>query len=267
MKRSPNAALESQTTAGHEHREASAPCATSVEEGYERWAPTYDHDPNPLLAREQRHLLPLLTDLHSKRILDLACGTGRWLETLMRQGAESGVGVDCSIAMLRVGVRKSGIAGRLARATCGNLPFRAAVFDLAVCSFAFGHLRDLGPTVRELARVTKPQADVFVSDLHPEAYARGWRVGFRDGQNALEIETMPREAEEIPQAFSANGFENLAYLALCLGEPEKPIFARAGKADFFAEACQSPAVLVCHFKRLPDRLTPSTLERSAEALQ
>jgi ubiquinone/menaquinone biosynthesis C-methylase UbiE len=185
----------------------------------------------------------LLTDLHSKRILDLACGTGRWLETLMRQGAESGVGVDCSIAMLRVGVRKSCLAGRLARATCENLPFRAAVFDLAICSFALGHLRDLGPTVRELARVTKPQADVFVSDLHPEAYARGWRVGFRDGRNALEIETMPREGEE------------------------KPIFARAGKAHFFAEACQSAAVLVCHFKRLSDRLTPSTVERLAEALQ
>jgi hypothetical protein len=77
---------------------------------------------------------------------------------------------------------------------------------------------------------------------------------------------MPREAEVIPQAFSANGFENLAYLALWLGEPEKPIFARAGKADFFKEACQSPAVLVCHFKRLSDRLTPSTPERLAEAL-
>lgn len=259
--------LESQTIAGHEHRDPSAPCAISVEEGYERWAPTYDHAPNPILAREQRHLLPLLTDLHSKRILDLACGTGRWLETLVRLGGGSGVGVDSSIAMLRVGVKKSRIAGRLARATCEYLPFRAAVFDLAICSFALGHLRDLGSTVRELARVTKPRADVFVSDLHPEAYARGWRVGFRDQRNALEIEMLPREAEEIDQAFCSNGFENLAYLALCLGEPEKPIFARAGRQHLFAQACQSPAVLVCHFKRMSDASNPPALKRSAEALQ
>jgi ubiquinone/menaquinone biosynthesis C-methylase UbiE len=264
VKRSSNVALASQIIAGHE---AGAPCAISVEEGYERWAPTYDHDPNPLLAREQRHLLPLLTDLYSKRILDLACGTGRWLETLMRHGGESGVGVDSSIAMLRVGVKKSCIAGRLARATCESLPFRAAAFDLAICSFALGHVKNLGSTIRELARVTKPRADVFVSDLHPAAYARGWRVGFRDNRNALEIEMLPRQATEIAEAFSSNGFENLAYMALCLGEPEKPIFARAGKQHLFAEACKSPAILVCRFKRLPDCVTPSDAERSAEALQ
>ena len=258
---------ESQTAAGHEYRTSSGARAVSVAEGYERWAPTYDHAPNPLLAREQRHLLPLLTDLHNKRVLDLACGTGRWLETLMLQGGESGVGVDCSTPMLRVAAIKSRITGRLARATCEKLPFRAAVFDLAICSFALGHVEDLGSTTRELARVTKPRADVFVSDLHSEAYARGWRVGFRDERNALEIEMLPREAEEIAQAFCSSGFESGAYLALCLGEPERPIFARAGKAHLFAQACQFPAVLVCHFKRLSDRSTQASLESSAEVLR
>lgn len=256
-------ALDSQTIAGPEHRDTSASREISVAEGYERWAPTYDHVPNPLLAREQRHLLPLFTDMHSKTILDLACGTGRWLETLMRQDGAWGVGVDCSIEMLRVGVKKSRIAGRLARATCESLPFRAAVFDFAICSFALGHLRDLSSTVRELARVTKPRADVFVSDLHPEAYARGWRVGFRDQRNAMEIETLPRDAEEIAHAFSSNGFEKSASIALCLGRPEMPIFARAGKEHLFAQACQSPAVLVCHFQRQADRSAPS-LKRLAE---
>lgn len=264
MKRSPNAALASNTIAGH--REASASCEISVEEGYERWAPTYDYTPNPLLALEQRHLLPLLTNLRGKRILDLACGTGRWLERLMRQGGKSGAGVDCSIAMLRVGVKKSCIEGRLARASCENLPFPAAVFDLAIYSFALGHLPDLRSTVRELARVTKPRADVFVSDLHPAAYARGWRVGFRDQRKALEIEMQPREAEEIAEMFSSNGFENLAYLALSVGEPERPIFSRAGKEHLFAQACEFPAIFVCHFRR-SDCSTPSTLERFAEALR
>jgi ubiquinone/menaquinone biosynthesis C-methylase UbiE len=246
-----------------------AQVSVSVAEGYERWAPTYDDAPNPLLAREQRQLLPLLTDLHSKHILDLACGTGRWLETLMRQGREFGVGIDCSIAMLRVAAKKSCITGRLARGTCDHLPFRAGVFDLAICSFALGHVEDLRSTVFELARVTKPQADIFVSDLHPEAYARGWRVGFRDRHEAFEIETLPREAEEIARVFCANGFESLANMALYLGEPEKPIFARAGKEQLFAEACQSPAILVCHFKRGSGHFTQSSALRSLsrEALQ
>jgi ubiquinone/menaquinone biosynthesis C-methylase UbiE len=250
VKPSPNVEPKLPTARGHEAATTGRPCPVPVAEGYERWASIYDHAPNPLLAREERHLLPLFVDLRNKRILDLACGTGRWLERLMAQGAESGVGIDCSAAMLRVAGKKDAIKGRLARAACESLPFCTAVFDLAICSFALGHITDLESMVRELARVTKPGADVFVSDLHPEAYARGWRVGFRDDSTAVQIEMLPRVAEEIVQAFHSNGFECLAHVSLCLGDPEKPIFVRAGKVHSFAEACRLPAVLVCHFRRL-----------------
>jgi ubiquinone/menaquinone biosynthesis C-methylase UbiE len=223
--------------------------AVSAAEGYARWAPLYDQDPNPLLAREERHLLPLLADLRHKRILDLACGTGRWLEKLMVADGAWAVGLDRSEPMLRVAARKGPIAGRLTRASCESLPFRAGVFDLTICSFALGHIEDLGSMARELARVTKPAADIFVSDLHPDAYEYGWRVGFRDQNAAVQIETVPRSAKETVQALDAHGFECVTQSPLWLGEPEKPLFARAGKSDRFASACQSPAVLVFHFKR------------------
>jgi ubiquinone/menaquinone biosynthesis C-methylase UbiE len=221
-----------------------------VAQAYDLWAPIYDQTPNPLLAREERYLLPLLLDSQYKWVLDMACGTGRWLKKLIPRPAGQGVGIDSSLAMLRVAGKKGEITRKLARAACEILPFRNAVFDLAICSFALGHVRDLASTVGELARVTKPGADVFVSDLHPEAYARGWRTGFRDGSTAIQIETLPRTAEETVQAFCSSAFECRSRAALELGDPEKPIFSRAGKADAFAEACQFPAVLVCHFRKL-----------------
>jgi ubiquinone/menaquinone biosynthesis C-methylase UbiE len=227
--------------------------SVSVVEGYDRWAPSYDHACNPLLNLEERKLAALLPNLSGKRVLDLACGTGRWLERISTQGSDPGVGIDLSAAMLRVAGRKPAIAGRLARADCLTLPFRSSVFDLVLCSFALGHLRDLGALVCELARVTKPGGAVFVSDLHSEAYAQGWRVGFRDCCGAVEIEMLPRAAEEIVQAFHSGGFECLTHVPLCLGEPERPMFAHAGKSHLFAQACQVPAVVFCHFT-----LSPST---------
>jgi ubiquinone/menaquinone biosynthesis C-methylase UbiE len=220
----------------------------SLHEGYERWAPTYDCAPNPLLNLEERKLTALFPDLRGRRVLDLACGTGRWLDKLSAQGARLEVGVDSSAAMLRVARKKTAISERLARADCMRLPFGAAVFDLVVCSFALGHIRDLGVMVRELARVTKRGADVFVSDLHAEAYARGWRTGFRDSRGATQIEILPRTAEEVIRAFFSAGFECLTHVPLCLGEPEKPLFAQAGKSHLFRRACQVPAILVCHFR-------------------
>jgi ubiquinone/menaquinone biosynthesis C-methylase UbiE len=232
------------------------PAYVSVEEGYERWAPTYDHAPNPLLHLEERKLAALLPDLSGKRVLDLACGTGRWLEKLAARGDGLKIGIDFSAGMLRVAGRKEAIRGRLARADCQKLPFRASVFDLVVCSFALSHIQNLSAMVRELARVTRVGADVFVSDLHPEAYARGWRTGFRDSGGAVQIEISPRTAEEVVRAFYSGGFECLTHVPLCLGEPEKPIFARAGKSHLFLPARQVPAVLVCHFRLATAKTKP-----------
>jgi ubiquinone/menaquinone biosynthesis C-methylase UbiE len=224
------------------------PSPVSVAEGYERWAPTYDHTPNPLLAREERYLVPLLPDLHDKQVLDMACGTGRWLERLLAQGAHSGIGIDFSRAMLGIARKKVTLTGRLARVDCLQLPFRNSVFDLAICSFAVSHIQDLQRMARELARVMKANSDVFVSDLHPEAYTRGWRTGFRDGPSTCQIRTMPHTAEEIVSVFYSAGFECLTHLPLCLGEPERSMFARAGKGHWFAKRIHLPAVLVCHFR-------------------
>jgi len=124
----------------------------SVQEGYERWAQTYDNTPNPLLALEERHLIPFLPDLKGRRVLDLACGTGRWLARLLARGASAGVGVDVSASMLRVAATKSAITGRLVLADCLQLPLRPSVFDFVLCSFALNHIQKLGVMARELAR-------------------------------------------------------------------------------------------------------------------
>ena len=222
------------------------PIVVGPTEGYKRWAATYDQFPNPLLAREERYLMPLLPDLTGKNVLDVACGTGRWLQQLLERGARSGVGIDSSTAMLRVASRKAGIRSQLAGADCLRLPFRAAVFDFAVCSFALSHIRDLKRMARELGRVMKPNGTVFVSDLHPEAYARGWRTGFRDGSGACQIETLPPSAEKVVRAFHSGGFECLTHVALCLGEAERHILVEAGRRDTF-ELFRVPAVLSCQF--------------------
>lgn len=163
----------------------------SVAEGYERWAPTYDHDANPLLALEERQLKLMIPTLEGKRVLDLACGTGRWLAWLMKGGARTGVGVDFSPAMLRAATGKSAVRRRLVQADCRVVPFANSTFDLVVCSFAVGHIVGLQRVAHEVGRVATTRADVFVSDLHPLAYAQGWRTGFRDHQGSAEIKAFP----------------------------------------------------------------------------
>lgn len=227
----------------------SSPLSVSADEGYQRWAPTYDLSFNPLLSLEERYVTPLLPRMIGKAVLDVACGTGRWLEKLVAFGGELGAGIDLSAAMLRIATTKIPIAGRLVRANCVQLPFGAARFDLAICSFALSHVRDLRAVSRELAMTLKPDADLFVSDLHPEADAQGWRTGFRDGTSAVRIKTIPHSVAEILESFRAAGFDCCDLLAVHLGEPEEPIFIHAHKEHLFQSAREVPAVLICRFRR------------------
>jgi ubiquinone/menaquinone biosynthesis C-methylase UbiE len=224
------------------------PCV-SVEQGYQRWAATYDETPNPILALEQRCLLPLLPRIAGKRVLDLACGTGRWLEKLSSLAPALGIGIDSSAAMLAVAREKPTIARRLTRADCLQLPFRTAVFDLAVCSFALEHMENLGELATEWSRVLQQSSDLYISELHPSAYAAGWRTGFRDLRGAMEIEAISRSTNEIVTAFSGTGFELSQMLECFVGEPERQLFASAGKERFFDSARLVPAVLILHFRR------------------
>jgi ubiquinone/menaquinone biosynthesis C-methylase UbiE len=220
----------------------------STTEGYDLWAATYDRDPNPLLALEEGALRPWLPDLRGKQVLDVACGTGRWLERLLGAGAGSGAGTDLSSAMLQAGSSKTRLHGRLAKADCLALPFLSGVADLLVCSFALGHIDDLVSVAREFARVTKPGADVFVADLHPEGYARGWRTGFRYRSESFEISTTVHSIREVRKAFASSGFELVRLIEPRLDEPEWPIFEKTGRANLFERVRNIPAVLICHFR-------------------
>ena len=230
-------------------RPASVPSRVSVDEGYARWAATYDQTPNPLLALEERYLLPLLPNIAGKRVLDLACGTGRWLEKLSTAGPVLGVGIDLSPAMLDVAREKSAIRARLARADCLNLPFKDSVFDLAICSFALEHMGDLNRFAIETCRVLQEAADLLITELHPTAYAAGWRTGFRDQEGAVQIESTSHSEAELVALFNGAGFSLVQALECFVGEPERSIFALAGKERFFDAARMVPAITVLHFRR------------------
>lgn len=217
-------------------------------EGYDRWAGTYDSGLNPLLALEERCLLPLLPPIKTLRILDLACGTGRWFDFLAARGASRLVGVDSSMGMLSVAAGKRSCNSTLVRADISALPFSANYFDFAICSFAIGHIPNVALLARECRRVLKPKASLWISDVHPDAHKAGWRTGFRDPSGRVEIETVFHSAEELFRAFHDAGFRSSDFVQFAFGSEEKTIFLRNRRSRLFEDACRVPAILICQFR-------------------
>jgi ubiquinone/menaquinone biosynthesis C-methylase UbiE len=221
----------------------------SVHDGYERWAQSYDHSPNPILALEERYLSSLLPDLAGKHALDLACGTGRWLTRLWARGARAVVGLDLSIAMLLVAREKFSVRNRLVRADLLQLPFRESTFDFVLSSFALNHIHSLEAMAHELAQTMRSNGHLVISEMHPEAYARGWRPGFRDTKSAVQIETTDHSTEDVISSFRSNRLLCQKIDACFFGEPERPIFLGSGKAEIFTGACRVPAIQVYQFMK------------------
>jgi len=226
-----------------------APRLVPPAKGSTLWAPTYDQAPNPLLALEERELEPRLPTLAGKFVLDVACGTGRWLGKLMQKGAQAGVGLDLSLEMLARARSKPRLSGKLIQGDACALPVPSGLADVVVSSFTVGYLEDVGAFAAELFRVPRPGARVFVSDFHPSAYCRGWRRTFRSGGEVIEVSSHVRPVGRICETFIAQGCALERCLEPSLGEPERCFFEQARSAHRFEWAREGPAIFVAEFRR------------------
>jgi malonyl-CoA O-methyltransferase len=142
-------------------------------EAYSLWAESYPPEAhNSFMAIEQAAVLEVLPALAGRRVLDVACGSGRYAQLALQRGAHQVVGTDSSRAML---ARGAGFA-RL-RADLTALPLRSASFDLVICGLALGHLppQRMPQAIAEMARVVDRGGTVVFSDFHPYLYLTGHR--------------------------------------------------------------------------------------------
>lgn len=93
---------------------------------FSRWAQVYDARTNPLLSLEERRAAPLLPPLHGGHVLDVGCGTGRWLTHLETLHPASLMGIDCSRVMLKHAREKVSSTTKLEHGHSSALPGKEA---------------------------------------------------------------------------------------------------------------------------------------------
>jgi malonyl-CoA O-methyltransferase len=213
----------------------------SAREGYALWASTWELTPSPIVALEQRALLPWVARLHPRRAIDVGCGTGRWTARL------SAIGLDASPSMLAMAVVKPGLRGRLAVANATALPIASSAADLVLCALTLGHVGDPFAAMCEFARILAPGGTLLLTDFHPAAAAHGWRRTFRREGRVYEIENHAYTLHQLRDA--AANLELAEFAEATIGEPERALFDVAARPELFAAACQTPAVQLSRWIR------------------
>ena len=219
-------------------------------EAHRIWAPTYDEQPNPLLALETRVLLPYIrtffastrfraATVRQRFFLDIACGTGRWMLEAHKLGAVV-LGVDACSEMLVRARQKPALSNRVVPADAASLPLASAIGDVTLCAFAASYFSDLGRAIAEMARITRAGGRVIISDMHAAAESASWSRGF----HSCEIEHQRRTVTELCASARHAGLQFKRQLEAPFGEPERAIFRQAGKEHIFAKVSAIPAVWI-----------------------
>jgi cytosine/adenosine deaminase-related metal-dependent hydrolase/ubiquinone/menaquinone biosynthesis C-methylase UbiE len=224
---------------------ASATLAKPEVPVFDRWAPVYDAQANPLLSLEMRKATPFLPVINRADVLDVGCGTGRWLTQLEALYPVSITGVDSSPAMLERAREKVRSSTNLHQADGSRLPVKDHSCDFVVASFLLGYIQDLRGFARECARVLRSDGRMLISDMNPESAAKlGWRRSFYIDGERVDIDVHSPSLTEIIDIFKQRGFEVRILIEPSFEEPEKLIFEEAGKLCEYEKLVGVPAIYI-----------------------
>jgi len=135
-------------------------------------------------------LVETLRPRSGKRILDVGCGTGIGEISLarMRLSQVDLFGVDIVFERVRAAFEAArGVNAHVSYATAdaSQLPFGDKLFDSTYCVAVLQHIRDVGGTVKEIARVTRPGGRILI--VEPDNAARYWFSSLASGMEAFEL--------------------------------------------------------------------------------
>jgi cytosine/adenosine deaminase-related metal-dependent hydrolase/ubiquinone/menaquinone biosynthesis C-methylase UbiE len=216
---------------------------------FDRWAEVYDAGSNPLLMLEEQMLPPLLPSIEGRHVLDVGCGTGRWLAHLDALQPASLIGTDSSAAMLRRARAKTATA-RLLRSDASTHPVPDGSQDLILSSFVLSYLNDLPAFAAECARALKPGGWLLVSDMHPDtALERKWTRTFVSAGQTVRIAVAPPSLLQMLALFSDAGLEICQLREPSFQPEQRELFAQAGRLADFQDLEDVPAIYLLKLRK------------------
>lgn len=144
---------------------------------YDQLAHTYNQryheDP---LDKIEEELTALAHQNQAKMLLEIGCGTGRWLNGLAAQVESARVyGLDFSRGMLAQAAARPGDL-QLIQGTASQLPLQTNAFDLIFCVNALHHFDDPAEFIRQARRALRRRGNLAIIGQVPADRRNRWYV-------------------------------------------------------------------------------------------
>ena len=182
-----------------------------------------------------------LKELHPKKILDVATGTGDLaIQANKLLHPDEIIGIDISQKMMNIGIRKVNALGlsekiRFCKEDSENLSFSDDTFDAAMVAFGIRNFENLDNGLTEILRVLKQNGKLMILELtSPERFPMNWFykiysklvipfMGRFISKNKEAYKYLPASIAAFPQGkemqhiLQKNGFVNVYYKRFTFG--------------------------------------------------
>jgi demethylmenaquinone methyltransferase/2-methoxy-6-polyprenyl-1,4-benzoquinol methylase len=176
---------------------------------FNKCACSWDNDKNKLdLHKIKTAVIPLLDLKDDDTILDVACGTGIFIETLKEKYKDIKVtGIDFAQNMIDKAMRKFPDTNFIVTDVV-SLPFGNNAFDKVMCLNAFPHFEDKFQAIKEIARVLKKDGLLLLAHTNSKSNTDNHHKNV----GGLIAEDLLPCNETISLILSDNGFKNIKFI-------------------------------------------------------
>lgn len=203
-------------------------------------------------------LLKLARDVKAEKILEVACGTGHWLEILQTEALV--YGLDSSFGMLQKAIERQGTS-YIINGDVSYPPFKSNSFDMICCINALHHFDNPSGFINNAYHLLKQNGALTIIGMNPHAKQDQWFIyDYFPGTYENDLNRYP-SPETIEDWMISAGFKDIQQQ---LGE--RIVDHRQGREVFpLSKDFTSQLTLLSseEFKRGIDRIRSATRKANA----
>lgn len=223
-----------------------------VVEAYDIWAENYDLQPgNLMLDLDEVLFTKLLTglSLENKIVADVGCGTGRHWAKIFHQYPASLTGFDVSLGMLKKLNDKFPDAKTYIITDNHFEDVADNTYDVILSTLTVAHIKNIEDALQTWCRISKQQANIIITDFHPNALASGGKRTFKHGDKHIAVQNFVHTTDTIKQILLKNGFKVIVHEEIKIDETVKHYYEQQNALHVYEKFKGKPIIYGIHFKR------------------
>jgi ubiquinone/menaquinone biosynthesis C-methylase UbiE len=223
-----------------------------VVEAYDLWAQNYDAQPgNLMLALDEKLFAKLLAgvEIRDKQVADIGCGTGRHWQKLMQYAPAGLTGFDVSPGMLQK--LKDKFPSAVTYVIDDN-QFKTIAdnsFDVIVSTLTVAHIENIEEALKNWCRVLTYEADLVITDFHPDALAFGGKRTFSHQKKQIAVRNFVHSISVIKEILLQYNFKVVMDEEIKIDETVKHYYTEQNAGHVYEKFNGFPIIYGAHFRR------------------